>query len=55
LYSLNNCFWEKNNGVGGSISSTLLNTVEGVDWINLARDRSWWRVLVNRIINQMVP
>ena len=26
----------------------------GVDWIDLARDRGWWRKLVNAVINCQV-
>jgi hypothetical protein len=28
---------------------------DGVDWINLARDRDQWRALVNRVMNHRVP
>jgi hypothetical protein len=27
----------------------------GMDWINLARDRDQWRDLVNTVMNLMVP
>jgi hypothetical protein len=27
----------------------------GVDWINVARDKDWWRALVNMIVNLRVP
>jgi hypothetical protein len=27
----------------------------GMDWIELARDRNWWRALVNAIMNLRVP
>jgi hypothetical protein len=26
-----------------------------VDWIDLAQDRNWWRVLVNSVLNLRVP
>jgi hypothetical protein len=26
-----------------------------VDWIGLAQDRDWWRVLVNEVMNLWVP
>jgi hypothetical protein len=28
--------------------------LEGVDWINLADDRDWWRALVNTVMNLRV-
>jgi hypothetical protein len=28
-----------------------LNRLEGVDWINLARDRDCWRAAVNAVMN----
>ena len=27
----------------------------GIDWIVLAQDRDWWRVLVNAVMNLRVP
>jgi hypothetical protein len=27
----------------------------GMDWIDLTRDRDWWRALVNRVMNLRVP
>jgi hypothetical protein len=27
----------------------------GIDWIDLAWDRNWWRVLVNAVMNLRVP
>jgi hypothetical protein len=27
----------------------------GIDWIGLAQDRDWWRVLVNLVMNLRVP
>jgi hypothetical protein len=27
----------------------------GMDWIDLAQDRDWWRYLVNSIMNLWVP
>jgi hypothetical protein len=26
-----------------------------VDWIDLAKDRNWWRALVNSVLNLRVP
>jgi hypothetical protein len=28
---------------------------EGVDWIDMAQDMVWWRVLVNAVMNLRVP
>jgi hypothetical protein len=28
---------------------------DGMDWINLAQDRDQWRVLVNTVVNFLVP
>jgi hypothetical protein len=28
---------------------------DGMDWINLAQDRDWWRALVNTVMNLQVP
>ena len=28
---------------------------EGVDWIELARDRNWWRAFVNEVMDPRVP
>jgi hypothetical protein len=28
---------------------------DGVDWIGLAQDRKRWRVLVNGVINLLIP
>jgi hypothetical protein len=28
---------------------------DGVDWIEMARDRNQWRVLVNTVLNLRVP
>jgi hypothetical protein len=27
----------------------------GMDWIGLAQDRDWWRVLANMVMNLQVP
>jgi hypothetical protein len=27
----------------------------GMDWINLAQDRDYWRALVNTVMNLLVP
>jgi hypothetical protein len=27
----------------------------GMDWIDLAKDRDWWRALVNSVMNLRVP
>jgi hypothetical protein len=27
----------------------------GIDWIELAQDRDWWRALVNEVMNLLVP
>jgi hypothetical protein len=29
--------------------------LEGVDWTHLAQDRDQWRVLVNMVMNLMIP
>jgi hypothetical protein len=28
---------------------------DGMDWIDLAQDRDWWRALVNTVMNLWVP
>jgi hypothetical protein len=28
---------------------------DGVDWIDMAQDRDWWRALVNTMFNLQVP
>jgi hypothetical protein len=28
---------------------------DGMDWIDLAQDREWWRALVNTVMNLRVP
>jgi hypothetical protein len=28
---------------------------DGVDWIDMAQDRDWWRALVNTVLNLRVP
>jgi hypothetical protein len=27
----------------------------GMDWIDMAKDRDWWRALVNTVMNLRVP
>ena len=28
--------------------------MEGIDWIDLAQDRNWWRAVVNMVMNLRV-
>jgi hypothetical protein len=28
---------------------------DGMDWIDLAQDRDWWRALLKRVMNLRVP
>jgi hypothetical protein len=28
---------------------------DGVDWIDMAQDRDWWRALLNMVMNHRVP
>jgi len=44
------CRWE------GNIKMDLQEVgCEGMDWIDLARDRDWWGALVNAVMNLWVP
>jgi hypothetical protein len=42
--------WENNNKI--DIQEV---GCEGMDWIELAQDRHWWRALVNALMNLRVP
>jgi hypothetical protein len=47
--------WEDQDVGGWAILKWILERWDGVDWIDIARDRDQWRALVNTVLNLRVP
>jgi hypothetical protein len=48
--------WEIYMQKGGIIKMDIKETgYEGVEWIHLAQDMDQWRILVNMLMNLLVP
>jgi hypothetical protein len=41
--------------MGDNIKMDLRESLESVDWVNLARERGQWWTLINTVINLEVP
>jgi hypothetical protein len=48
-------YWEDQDVVGWTILKLVLETWDGVDWIDMAQDKDQWRALVNTVLNLRVP
>jgi hypothetical protein len=48
-------YWEDQDVGGWTILKWMLERWDGMDWIDLARDRDQWRDLVNAVMNLRVP
>jgi hypothetical protein len=47
--------WEDQDVGGWTILKCIFERQDGMDWIDLARDRNQWRALVNTVMIIRVP
>jgi hypothetical protein len=47
--------WEDQDVGGWAILKWILERSDGIDWIDLAQGRDWWRALMKAVLNLRVP